>query len=839
MRYLSILFVLIFIFSGKTPAIAQAPYQKSSAEIYQDLLRLNTMGTVLYVAAHPDDENTRLLSWLVGEKKFRTAYVSLTRGDGGQNLIGKELGTLLGAIRTQELLAARRTDGAEQYFTRAYDFGFSKNPEETLQKWNEDSILKDLVVLIRKIKPDVIICRFPHTGEGGHGHHTASAILGRKAFELAADPVYQVTGDLPAWKVKRLFWNTFIFSSGANTTSEDQLKTDVGTFNPVLGVSYGEVASRSRSQHKSQGFGSASTRGSNKEYFVQWNGDVVKEELFENLNTTWSRIPGTTAIQSQIKKAIAEYKIDQPDAVLPTLLEIRKNIQLLQRTREFNPEKETWLKYKLTQVENLIEQCAGIWTVVTVNTNELTPGDTITAKLEWIHRSSVPVKLETITIGQQNLMGDTITARNELVGFVKNITIPDDVSYTAPYWLENAIQNDLFHPSKDVNGNTAYFNEHQNVKVRYIILGHTFETELPLNYRFVDPVKGEIFEPVSILPAVTMQWSAPFSIHPNGTKNQIILKVTAHTDVQKGKLLLNIPAHWKITVSDTEIHDLKKGQSREFVLNISTDAGLSTKDTLHAAVEAGGRKYNLQLYNIDYEHIPRQTILTTSQLPLTSFAVKTTAKKIGYIEGAGDMVAQSLAQLGYEIVYITENNFSQINWDELGAVVTGIRAYNTHKWLNTAYDFIMRYVENGGNLVVQYNTNNRLGPLVAKIFPYDVEITRDRVTVEDAPVTFADKNSSLLHTPNQITDEDFKDWIQERGIYFAGKKSGDWKGILAMNDPNEPVSEGSLIIAAYGKGNLIYTGLAFFRQLPAGVPGSYRLLVNLLEAPPHEVSGKK
>lgn len=831
MRYLSFLLVSVIIFTGKTPATAQAPYQKSSAEIYQDLLRLNTLSTVLYVAAHPDDENTRLLSWLVGEKKFRTAYVSLTRGDGGQNLIGKELGTLLGAIRTQELLAARKTDGAEQYFTRAYDFGFSKNPEETLQKWNEDSILKDLVVLIRKIKPDVIISRFPHTGEGGHGHHTAAAILSRKAFELAADPAYQVTDNLPAWKVKRLFWNTFIFSSGANTTSEDQLKTDVGTFNPVLGVSYGEVASRSRSQHKSQGFGSASTRGSNKEYFVQWNGDVVKEDLFEGLNTSWSRIPGTVTIQSQIQKAVAGYKIEQPDATLPALLEIRKNIQLLQRTREFNPEKETWLKYKLKQIENLIAQCAGIWIVATVNSNELVPGDKSEVKTEWIHRSSLPVKLESVAVGQQLLAGDTIATRNELVSFTKNITIPEDVSYTAPYWLETPIQQDLFHPAKDINGNAAYINSNQIVKVRYSIQGQIFETELPLNYRFVDPVKGEIFQPVVFLPAVSMQWSIPFSIHPNGVKNQIILKVTAHTDIHKGKLLLDIPAHWKISVSDTEITTLKKGQSQEFTLDISTDAGLNTKDTLHAAVELDGKKYHLQLYNIDYEHIPRQTILTASQLPLTSFSVKTTAKKIGYIEGAGDMVAQSLNQLGYEIVYITENNFSQINWGELDAVVTGIRAYNTHRWLNTAFEPLMKYVENGGNLVVQYNTNNRIGPLVAKLFPYELEITRDRVTVEEAPVTFTDKNAVVLKAPNLITAEDFSGWVQERGIYFAGKRSEEWKGVLAMNDPNESVSEGSLMIASYGKGNLIYTGLAFFRQLPAGVSGAYRLFVNILEAP--------
>jgi LmbE family N-acetylglucosaminyl deacetylase len=810
---------------------AQAPQQLNSAEIYQNLQKLNTLGTVLYVAAHPDDENTRLMSWLVGDQKFRTAYVSLTRGDGGQNLIGNELGTSLGAIRTQELLAARKIDGAEQYFTRAYDFGFSKNPEETLQKWNEDSLLQDLVVLIRKIRPDVMICRFPTTGEGGHGHHTASAILGRKAFVLAGDESYKVPNNLPAWKVKKLFWNTFSFGT-TNTISEDQLKLDVGTFNKVLGKSYGEISSLSRSQHKSQGFGTASTRGTSKEYFLQWEGDSAKENIFDGINTTWNRIPRSENIQKLLNSAISKYNLQQPSTILPELLAVRKAIEDLQLTREYNLEKEVWVRYQLIQLEKLIAQCAGIWSVASVNTNELSPNDTFNLKLQFIHRSDFPIKLKNIKIGEKVISIDTITANNQLFEIEQKISVPENTPFSAPYWLEQAIQNNLFHPVKDHNGNQAFIKDDQFVTIGFEIFQQLFQLKLPLNNRYTDPVKGEIFEPVVILPAVTMHWSSSFSIHPNGKSQKLQLQVTAHTDISGGKLNLKIPKNWTVSILNKEnLPELKKGQTHTFDLEIKSISANNLSVTLFASIDVGNKNYTQQLTNIDYPHIPRQTILTTSEVLLVSFPVQMKAHKIGYIEGAGDLVASSLTQLGYDVVLINEKNYHEIGWKNLDAVVTGIRAYNTHLWLNDAYDSLMKYVENGGNLIVQYNTNNRLGPIIAKMFPYDLEITRDRVTVEEAPVKFVDSSSVILNSPNKIDSKDFESWIQERGIYFAGKRDASWKSPIAMNDPGETSNDGSIVVAQYGKGNLVYTGLSFFRELPAGVTGAYRLLVNMIEIP--------
>lgn len=830
MRYCISILLFAFIFFPSPNLWAQLHIQKSSSEIYQELEKLNTLGTVLYVAAHPDDENTRLLSWLVGEKKFRTAYVSLTRGDGGQNLIGSELGPYLGVVRTQELLAARAIDGAEQYFTRAYDFGFSKNPEETLQKWNQDSILKDLVNLIRTLQPDVMICRFPPNSLAGHGHHSASAILAHKAYLLAADENYTEV-NLPAWKTSRLFWNTYQFSSGINTTSEDQLKLNIGTYNALLGESYGEIASRSRSQHKSQGFGSAATRGDSTEYFVQVAGDEVQSNLFENLPTSWNRIARSQNVQILIDRILAQYKLDQPAASLPLLLKLRKAIRFLEKSKEYDPLKNNWLKYKKEQLDHLIFQVAGIWTLVSLEAEKACPGDSVKALFEWIHRSDLPIQLHQVEVGSYSLARDIQSGNNQLFSQSQKVVLPQNLLYSRPYWLESEIKDNLFQPTQDSHGNVAEWNQENIAKIHFQIEDENFEVHVPLFFKSLDPVDGEHILPVKILPPVSMQWSSPFSVHPNGQSGRVQLQVTAHTDVEEGKLELKYPKGWQVkSIEDWTLPALKKGENYVFELEISNSSSLQVKDILEAQIVIQGKMYDLQLSEINYAHIPRQTVLTKSRLVMTSFDLHYTPQKIGYIVGAEEMVPHSLEQLGYEIVYIHASNYEDVNYEELSVIITGIRAYNMHSWLNDAYDKLMNYVAQGGHLVVQYNTNNFFGPLIAKMFPYELEITRDRVTVEEAPVIFLDADAKVLNSPNQITQKDFDGWVQERGVYFADTSSPEWKTVLSMSDPGEKPSEGSWVWAKHGKGMLTYTGLVFFRELPAGVAGAYRLFVNLLEA---------
>lgn len=809
---------------------AQAPEQWSSAKILHELQRFNTLGSVLYIAAHPDDENTRLISWLVGEKKLRVSYVSLTRGDGGQNLIGKEQGPMLGLIRTQELLAARRVDGAEQYFTRAYDFGFSKSPVETLDFWHQDSILKDMVALIRRLKPDVIICRFPTTGEGGHGHHTASAILGKIAFEKAADPKY-IIGDLPAWQTKRLFWNTYSFGT-INTTSEDQISLDAGTFNPLLGVSYGEIASLSRSQHKSQGFGTSAQLGEVKEYFVQWGGDSVRKDIFEGLDLSWNRLPEARQVQKLIDSAIAAYNPSHPAEVVPILLQVKGLMdQVSLDARQTHSERNTWYLEKKRALNQLILQASGIWMSASVTEPSVVPGDSVQLRFDFIHRYSGKVEIDKVLADDVEWIKSVVPANNQLISQKKKIRLDSSQAYTTPYWLVNGIVNQRFVPEADIFGNAAELNDPLSVYAFFSIDGHAFNAILPVQHRYVDPVAGEMFQPLMVLPPVTLQWSEDVMVFPNNVSKSVKLNVKAQTANVKGKWKLEIPGGWLVETTQSTFADIslkEKGEVQSFTFILTPQSGAQA-GKVSAICIIDGKAYGMSHKVLEYDHIPRQSVLSNAEIKVVPMNIKMEKKTVGYIAGAGDDIPQALTQLGYQVTEINEGNFDRIKLDDLDAIVTGVRAYNNHKWLNDAYPLLMKYIENGGNLLVQYNTNNRLGPLVAKMSPYPLDITRDRVTDEKSEVRFVREDHPVLKFPNALSSKDFEGWIQERGIYFAGTRDSAFVSVFEMNDPGEKSNDGSTVIAAYGKGHFIYTGLAFFRQLPAGVPGAYKLFVNLLE----------
>jgi LmbE family N-acetylglucosaminyl deacetylase len=809
---------------------AQAPELWPSSKILHELNRYNTLGSVLYIAAHPDDENTRLISWLVGERKLRTAYVSLTRGDGGQNLIGKEQGPLLGLIRTQELLAARRVDGAEQYFTRAYDFGYSKNPEETLAIWNQDSILADLVALIRQLKPDVIICRFPTTGEGGHGHHTASAILGQQAFEKAADPDFKVASGLDPWQAKSIFWNTYSFGT-VNTTSEDQLWLDAGTYNPLLGKSYGEIASLSRSQHKSQGFGTAAQRGQVKEYFLQWGGDAVRKDILEQVDISWNLIPDAESVANIIDDAIRSFNPMQPPDILPQLLKARSELRKIQTRHQEHPQVKRWIPYKLQQLEELIFQAAGLWLSASVTESSVVPGDSISVRFDFIHQSNQAVELKSAHLDAALLMQAESAPGNSLRSKTVRIKLRADRPYTSPYWLENGISNGRFSPVADIHGLASDMPQLPKAEVLLRIGEEEFEVNIPLKHRFVNPVDGELFQPVMVLPPVTLQWSEQVRVFPEMSSAELRLQVKSNVPQQQGELRLQVPDGWQVeTVSGSPLFNLaSKGDVAQWNIRIQPKAN-ALPSVLKAMAVIDGQAYPFSLEVLDYPHIPRQSILKAAELKLVPLQVKTEASHIGYIAGAGDDIPLALQQLGYKVTEINEANFERIPTLQLDAIVTGIRAYNNHTWLNDAYPVLMQFISEGGCLLVQYNTNNRLGPLVAKMSPYDLEITRNRVTVEEAPVTFLLPGHKVMTYPNQLGPKDFENWVQERGIYFAGKTAPEFEALFSMNDPGEQPLAGSTVMAKYGKGTFIYTGLSLFRQLPAGVPGAYRLLVNLLES---------
>ncbi|MBA2610557.1 MAG: PIG-L family deacetylase [Bacteroidetes bacterium] len=807
---------------------SQTNVQLNSAEIIQNLKKLNTVGSVLYIAAHPDDENTRLLGYMANEKKVRTGYLSLTRGDGGQNLIGKEQGELLGLIRTQELLAARRTDGAEQFFTRANDFGYSKNPEETFTFWNKDSILSDVVLTIRKFKPDVIICRFPTTGEGGHGHHTASAILAVEAFAAAADPKKfpEQLKYTDVWQAKRIYWNTFNFG-GPNTTAPDQLKIDVGVFNPLLGKSYGEIAAESRSMHKSQGFGSGKQRGSNTEFFKLLKGDSTKTDLFEGINISWNRIKNTEKIQKLIDDCIKKFNAQSPENSLPELVAIYKQLQLLDEKEAYT---NYWKKQKIKETEVLLLACSGLWLEAFASDYIGIPGQETMVFAQIVNRNKGTVKLNSINYLQTDTVTSLSLKTNELYTFKRKEKISSDVPFSNPYWLNEKHDVGIYTVKTSSLIGKPQNDAAQKISFDVTIQDLNLKIWRDLVYKYTDPVKGEIYRPFEVLPPVTVNISEKVFVFSDASPKTIFLTVKTNQNNFEGTLQLKASAGWNVAIKDPNIK--LKNKNDEVVIEATITAGKDAANgKLEVSVAANNVAFNKSIKRIEYDHIPYQFILNDAEAGLVNVDLKKGGTNIGYILGAGDDVPAALKQIGYHVTMLTDELLLNDNLTKYNAIVTGVRAYNTNERLQIHYTKLMDYVKNGGNLIVQYNTNNRIGPVKANIGPYPFTISRDRVTDEKAEMKFSNEKHAALNFPNLITAKDFDGWIQERGIYFASEIDKEYETIFTIKDPDEKASDGSLIIGKYGKGNFVYTGLVFFRELPAGVPGAYRLFVNLLSLP--------
>lgn len=821
----------------------------NSSEILLGLQKLNTLGSVLYIAAHPDDENTRLISYLANEKKLRVGYLSLTRGDGGQNLIGKEQGDALGLIRTQELLAARKIDGAEQFFTRAVDFGFSKTPEETFEFWNKDSILSDVVRIIRTFKPDVIICRFPTTGEGGHGHHTASAILALEAYDAAADKTKfpEQLNYLQTWQARRIFWNTFNFGT-TNTTAENQLKMDVGGFNPLLGKSYGEIAAESRSMHKSQGMGAAKQRGSNFEYFKLLKGDSTKNDIMENIDVSWNRFKHFDTytkfeIQNLINDCIKNFNLQAPENSVATLTEIYKKLYditlkdfdewRLGGDAELIPDYSHWVSVKSREIEQLIYACAGIWCEATVTNFNATSNYTYSINTQIIMRNKCDVKLNNISSHKLFSGHINLTLKpNELytneLNTLKNTWSRNDISN--PYWLNEKHSLGIYNVK-----NFDLIGKPENFPADKVSFGLTINNvfliiECPVVYKSTDPVKGEVYRPLEILPPATINIPEKVFVFTDKKPKTVQIVVKANTNNVKGYLQFVTTDNRSITAKNSNFTLTAKGDEAVIEATITPPKNFS-EGKLLASVNIDGKTYNQSIQRIEYDHIPHQFILSDAEAKLVYVDLKKTGTKIGYIPGAGDDVAECLTQVGFNVTILTDELLAKENLSKYNAIVTGIRAYNTNERLPLFNEKLFEYVKNGGNLIVQYNTNSRAGALQAKIGMYPFTVSRDRVTDEKSEVKFLNPNHAALNTPNKITEKDFENWVQERGIYFATDIDKNYETILSMHDKGEKEHNGSLIIAKYGKGNFVYTGLAFFRELPAGVPGAYRLFVNLLNLP--------
>ncbi|NOT76406.1 MAG: PIG-L family deacetylase [Cyclobacteriaceae bacterium] len=784
--------------------------------------KLNVLASVLYVAAHPDDENTRAITFMANDRLAAAAYLSMTRGDGGQNLIGPEIRDQLGLIRTQELLSARKLDGGIQFFTRANDFGFSKNAAETFSIWGKDEVLSDVVRVIRQFQPDIILTRFPPDERAGHGHHTASAMLAQEAFDLTAKSDYlpEQVKEFGVWQVKRLYTNTGRFWN--QTISENTpgvVAVNMGPFNSLLGKSYSEIAAESRSQHKSQGFGSSGRRGDSQEFFEYAKGDKAGKDLFDGIVTTWLRVKGGEKVQPLVEKAIREFNPEQPSNSVPMLLLIRKQIMLLSPS--------VWKDRKFKEVNQLIQDVTGLYFEVTSDQPWVAPGETVVNSFEVVNRSIVPITLIQI---KSNLMSidstvNTDLAFNKLNTFKTKKKLSPTAGYSDPYWLRAEHSQGLFKVP-----DASFIGRPENgpaVLIDYVIEinGEKVELSSGLVYKWTDPVKGELSRPFEIVPPVLVNLSQKVYVFKDSNPKPVgvLVKSTSGSKLI-GTVKLTLPPGWKSQPASIDIELVKRGEEKklDFIVIPGKDDG---SFSMGGQVEVNGRSYTSSVQTISYDHIPFQTLLPPSKSNVVRLDIRKEGQVIGYIAGAGDGIPEALRNIGYEVWEMKNEEITPANLQKVDAVVLGVRALNTNERIRHFMPDLLEYVKAGGTMVVQYNTNSDLE--VEKFSPYPINISRDRVTEENSEVRIINADHPVMNYPNKIAADDFKGWVQERGLYFPDKWDPNFQPMISMNDTGETAKDGSLLIAKYGDGHYVYTGLSFFRELPEGVSGAYKLFANI------------
>jgi len=823
-----ILFILLSLLFFQSTS-AQKPQKWNAVEIYNQIQKLNFLGSVLYVAAHPDDENTRLISYLSNEKKARTAYLSLTRGDGGQNLIGPELRELLGVIRTQELIEARKIDGGEQFFSRANDFGFSKNPDETFEIWDREKVLADVVWTIRKFQPDVIINRFDHRTSGTtHGHHTASAILSVESFKLANNPKRfpeQLKWYNP-WQPKRIFFNASVNFYGSQEKFDQADKSklislETGAYYPELGKSNQEIAALSRSSHKSQGFGSTGNRGKETEYLELINGEKLndKSNLFDGIDTSWNRVKDGKAIGELLSQIESQFNFSNPSTAIPDLLKVYQMIASLDENH--------WKPIKLEELKNIIAGCTGLYLEAVSNVQQVTPGSTIKLRLEAINRSPIPMELSSVTLfpNQKNSVLNKVLSNNIAERNTIDLELPENLEYSQPYWLKDKGTTGMYQVSEQQNIGIPDIIRDVKIQFNVKINDVDIPFERDIVYKYNDKVKGEMYNYVDIIPDVSTKILDQVSFFNDGKTKKMAVQVKAGKDNIEGNVQLELADNWQVTPASI-VFNLDKKESEKTLYFDVTPPENPSEITAKSSATINNKKLEKEQIIINYDHISKQQVLLPAEAKFKKLDLKTTNERIGYIMGAGDEVPECLSQMGYTVNLLNPDDINSRSLNNFDVIITGIRAYNTLPALKNRQHLLLEFVKKGKTLIVQYNTPDSNIP--HNIAPYPLTISQDRVTDENATVEFLVPNHPILNYPNQITPKDFKGWTQEQGLYYPNEFDAAFTPILSSHDKGETPKKGALLVATYGKGQYIYTGLSLFRELPMGVSGAYRLIANMI-----------
>ena len=814
--------------------------------IRHSLAKLNVLGSVLMIAAHPDDENNPVLTWLSRGLKYRTGYLALNRGEGGQNLLGDEQGPLMGVIRTQELLAARRDDGGSQYFTRTIDFGFTTSLEETMKNWGHDKALADIVWVIRKQQPDVIMLVFSGTPSDGHGNHQASAILGREAYEAAADPTRfpEQLKYVKPWRAHRLMRPRFVLPPGltlppsvlASMTPPGPLFSfDIGTFDPVIGRSYEEIALISRSEHRSQGQGSSLAYGTTPGMAGTIAGDPPQNSFFDGIDTTWNRIPGAARIGDILAKAEKDFSDLHPERTVAALLEARPLVAALAR------DGQTWAQWKLDDIDQAIALCAGIHTEVQSDAPAYIPGSTAKLQLTALNRSNLALTLAGIHLSgwadmDAPVKNKPLEANKPEVADVP-VSIPANQPWSQPFWLREPRDGFTYNISDQNLIGRADVIPELLARFDFSLNGAPFSITTPVHYRYADPARGEIIRPVIVQPPVSIDLPAENFVFPTASPRDVSFQVRALAAAQSGELRLETPAGWKVQPAGVAFNLKEMGEAQEARFHLIPPSE-PTNGRFRVVAKSNGIEVANHVAVIPYSHIPTQTVLVPSEGKLAAASLKVLSKRIGYVMGTSDKEPEAIRQMGVQVDVLGEKDLSTANLAIYDAIVTGVRAYALRADLRASQPKLLEYVKNGGTLVVQYNnpSDKRMSKSISEALdhmgPYPFSFSGDdaRVTDETAPVNILQPASPLLNTPNRIAPADFENWIQERGLYFSNKWDDHYQTPLETHDAGKPELKGSVLYTRYGKGAYVFTALSFFRELPAGVPGAYRLFANMISA---------
>jgi LmbE family N-acetylglucosaminyl deacetylase len=759
------------------------------------------------------------------EKLYNTAYLSLTRGDGGQNLIGPEIREALGIIRTYELLGAREIDGGKQFFSRAVDFGYSKTAAETFTVWDSVQVLSDVVWVIRQFKPDVIITRFSTEPGETHGHHTASAILAEVGSKLASDPnVFPEQLEyVSVWKPKKLYWNTsrWFYGNNEKFDTTKMVTVNVGGYSPLLGKSYTEIAAKSRSMHRSQGFGASTTRGDAFEYLIPFYGSKAGTDIFEGIDTSWKRVEGGEKIGKQVEQIKRNFNPEKPATTVTGLLDIRKQILSLSDSY--------WKNIKLEEVDELIKGCLGLFIEATTNQYSVAHQDELQANIEVVNRSDYPIILNSIQYGKTNTDTSLNISlfNNQVVKFSNQLTITDNVPISQPFWLAkegNVGMFDVEDPELRVLSEAP---PPVACRFSFTIMGQELEFEIPLVYKRIDPAVGEVYRPLQIIPAAFTKLDKPVYIFTDNEADTVKVVVKSGKENLSAQVKLEVPYGYDVTPQELSVSMVQKGQETiiSFVVTPPDKPSMGFFK-VHTMIDGKNLAYSWE--DVKYDHIPEISWFPESKSKVLKLDLKKKGELIGYVAGAGDAVAESLELVGYNVKYLTDSDFNNNHLKQYDAIIFGIRAFNVNNRIKFYQAPLMNYIKNGGVVIVQYNVNR--GLVVDNIAPLPLRISRDRITDEKSTMEILDTEHKAMNFPNRIVREDFDHWVQERGLYFADQWDDGFIPILSTQDPGEEDNpkKGGLLVAKYGKGYYVYTGYSWFRQLPAGVPGAFRIFTNLI-----------